>query len=169
MIQMELFDEAVWYQPSMWKQLFELRLNEQVIASLKVKFGFAKVKAWFEINGERIEIRTASVWPFKWSVIRNDDTLGTFKKASLRSFQLEVKDEGTYFFLADNFWGTHRKWVDESGDILMYQKINRSFRTWKKKQTIQIISKEADVFQMVVLACIGFFIMDYMQRVRAAA
>jgi len=163
-----IFEEANWYQPSMWKSKYELRVGENVWAVLENQYGFTKwmtsVTCTFE--GYRLKINKTSFWKEKYSVLNNhDEEVASVRLLSWKTYRLITKMGESYELDMGGFWKYKPQWIDIAEDPIMIYEPN--WFSFKKNDTLKVLQQDLDIFTVGLLSCTGFYLIHKMRQVAA--
>ena len=112
--------ELKWEQPSGFKEEYELRAGEELVATLRFRSSFGTLATAESADG-CWTFKRVGFWQPKATVRRcnEDDDIAAYKNETLTSCGLLTLSDGRTFSAESNFWQTKFEFSNESGETLI--------------------------------------------------
>lgn len=156
-----------WVQPSAWREAYELRAGEDVVATLRFRSAFGSY-ATAEIADACWTFKRVGFWKTRVTVRRceADQDLAVFHNNTWRGGgTLELAD-GRRYLASTNTWLTRYEISDEAGEPLLLFALGGVFRQ-SAQVTIQPAAVRLDVLPL--LLTLGWYLAVMMHQDSAAA
>jgi hypothetical protein len=154
--------ELKWEQPSSFKEEYELRTGEELVATLRFRSSFGSLATAESADG-CWTFKRVGFWQPKVTVrqCNKDDDIATYKNESFSSSGIVTLADGRTFSAESNFWQTKFEFSNEAGETLIQFKAEGMLHL---SSNIAIGPGAVNLPELPWMVMFGWYIMVMMRR-----
>lgn len=156
-----------WMQPSAWREAYELRAGEEVVATLRFRSAFGSF-ATAETADDCWTFKRVGFWKTRVTVRRcdADEDLAIFHNNTWNGGGTLELTDGRRYLASTNFWQTRYEFQAEAGELLVRFDIGGVFR-----QSAGVVIQPAALrlIELPLLITLGWYLAVMMHQDSSAA